>query len=149
MEATKIFTFDCCHILTGHEGKCASLHGHTYKLEVTVRTDEGLIAEGSSKDMVLDFADLKKIVNETVIDKFDHAFIFDATNKGEATAEWQIANIAGNWGLRSYGMPGRTTAECMVKRMYDLLVQQLPAEIDYLKLKLWETPTGFVEYGGE
>ena len=60
MKITKIFTFDSSHMLDGHDGKCQNLHGHTYKLEITVSAP---IIQGGAKDgMVMDFTDLKAIV---------------------------------------------------------------------------------------
>lgn len=66
MKITKIFTFDSAHRLSWHKGKCSNLHGHTYKLEVTV---EGLLDENG---IVIDFGDLKKIVKKEILDKYDH-----------------------------------------------------------------------------
>ena len=53
MKITKIFTFDSSHMLDGHDGKCQNLHGHTYKLEITVSDDP---VRGGPKDgIVMDF----------------------------------------------------------------------------------------------
>jgi 6-pyruvoyltetrahydropterin/6-carboxytetrahydropterin synthase len=69
MKITKIFTFDSAHHLTNYNGKCEQMHGHTYKLEVTV--------EGSVKDngLVIDFLKLKRIVKKEIIDELDHNLI--------------------------------------------------------------------------
>lgn len=65
------FTFDAAHFVPCYHGKCENLHGHTYKLVVKV---EGTMdAEG----MVIDFAELKKIVKDNVVDKFDHHCLND------------------------------------------------------------------------
>jgi 6-pyruvoyltetrahydropterin/6-carboxytetrahydropterin synthase len=65
------FTFDAAHNLTKYHGKCERLHGHTYKMAVTV--------EGSPDDegMIIDFAILKDIVNEEIVSKFDHSYLND------------------------------------------------------------------------
>tara|TARA_Y100000310_G_scaffold325538_1_gene389156 strand:- start:902 stop:1234 length:333 start_codon:yes stop_codon:yes gene_type:complete len=69
MKITKIFTFDSAHRLPWHKGKCFTLHGHTYKLEVTV---EGPL----NKDgIVVDFGDLKKVVKKEILDKYDHKYL--------------------------------------------------------------------------
>ncbi|MCX7695911.1 MAG: 6-carboxytetrahydropterin synthase QueD [Caloramator sp.] len=65
----KEFEFDAAHNLIHYHGKCERLHGHTYKLVVKL---EG---EPDSEGMVFDFVELKKIVKERVIDKFDHAYL--------------------------------------------------------------------------
>ena len=68
---TKKFEFEAAHMLPNHKGKCKNLHGHRYELEVTVR---GPI---NSEGMVMDFSDLKEMVNELVIDRFDHSCLND------------------------------------------------------------------------
>ena len=122
ISVTKIFKFDAAHFLREHSGKCAELHGHTYRLEVTVaRKDGGLVADGSSADMVLDFGDLKAIVQREIIEKVDHKMLNDI-------------------------FPFRTTAENMVVYFHEVLEQQLvPLGVEVLKLRLWETQTSFAE----
>ena len=84
MKITKIFTFDSSHMLDGHDGKCQNLHGHTYKLEITV---SGSPIEGGAKDgMVMDFSDLKRTVKQHIIEPFDHAFIYHGGNERENPA---------------------------------------------------------------
>lgn len=72
---TKSFTFEAAHQLHKHNGKCARLHGHSYRLEVTVAGE--LISEGSSEGMVMDFGDLSKIVDREIIEQWDHRFLND------------------------------------------------------------------------
>ena len=67
----KVFTFDAAHQLPFHRGKCANLHGHTYRLEVWVH------GELDANGFVLDFGDLKAIVKELVVDRCDHKFLND------------------------------------------------------------------------
>ena len=64
---TKIFKFEASHLLPIHQGKCKNLHGHSYKLEVTVGAKQL-----NEQDMVMDFGDLKEIVNKEIINKLDH-----------------------------------------------------------------------------
>ena len=68
---TKSFVFDSAHNLIHYKGKCEKLHGHTYKLDVTVK------GTTDSEDMVLDFVDFKKIVKENVINILDHNYLND------------------------------------------------------------------------
>ena len=65
------FKFDAAHNLIHYHGKCERLHGHTYRLRVTL--------EGTpdSEGMICDFADLKRTVNDLVISKLDHSYIND------------------------------------------------------------------------
>jgi 6-pyruvoyltetrahydropterin/6-carboxytetrahydropterin synthase len=89
-KAKKTFAFDAAHFLPDYPGKCANMHGHTYKLEVVIsRSDGGIISGGSSDSMVLDFSEFNKIVKETVLDRVDHrvlndVFDFQATSENMA-----------------------------------------------------------------
>ncbi len=69
MDLTKTFTFDMAHRLSFHKGKCWNLHGHTYKLEVTVGGD------ADENGMVIDFNDMKNICMEKVVDVLDHSTV--------------------------------------------------------------------------
>ena len=74
---TKQFSFETGHALFGYDGKCRNVHGHSYKLSVTV-IGQPITKVGAVKlGMVIDFSDLKKIVKEEVVDVFDHATVFN------------------------------------------------------------------------
>ena len=139
MKITKIFTFDSSHMLDGHDGKCQNLHGHTYKLEITV---SGSPIEGGAKDgMVMDFSDLKRTVKQHIIEPFDHAFIYHGGNGREC----QIAALLEGWNMKTLRLPFRTTAENMAVEMYGRLKN---AGLNVSNVKLWETPTSCAEYEG-
>lgn len=117
---TKEVRFEAAHQLPGHQGKCANLHGHSYKLEVTVRGPVKQVPGASDDGMVMDFADLSAIIRQSVIHPLDHQFLNDAI------------------GVRS-------TAENLVFWIWDaLLAGGLSADLLY-RLRLWETTTGYVE----
>lgn len=90
MKITKIFTFDSSHMLDGHDGKCQNLHGHTYKLEITV--SDGIIKGGAKDGMVMDFTDLKAIVKQHITDPFDHASSTTAATAANAKSPrfWRL-----------------------------------------------------------
>ena len=75
LKVTKIFRFETAHAIHGYEGLCKNIHGHSYILHVTVgipnQNDEYLPSTG----FIIDFKDLKKIINEAVVRPFDHALI--------------------------------------------------------------------------
>lgn len=72
MEVTKYITFDAAHRLPSHCGRCSCIHGHTFKLEVSVSSDD-LFENGSSEGMILDYKDLKQTLMEQVDSVFDHS----------------------------------------------------------------------------
>lgn len=137
----KEFQFDACHLLDGHNKKCHNLHGHTYRLFVEVSGH--LINEGSSESMVLDFSDLKTLVKQHIIDKFDHAYLYDQTN----TNECRIANVLIEMDRKVFAFNHRTTAEELSRYIFNTLAEFLPISM----VKLWETPTSYCEYrrGGQ
>lgn len=75
----KEFTFDAAHKLEHYHGKCEALHGHTYRLAVTLK------GHPDEEDMVFDFVQLKRVVKEKAVDRLDHAYLNDIL--GQPTAE--------------------------------------------------------------
>ncbi len=140
MKISKIFTFDASHMLDGHDGKCQNLHGHTYQLEVTVASI--LINEGAKAGMVMDFADLKTWVKQTILEPFDHAFLYHGNNERES----QIAALLEGWQMKTLRLNQRTTAEHLAIEMYHRLQA---VGVPVCRIKLWETPTSYAEYEGE
>lgn len=74
---TKQFTFETGHALYGYDGKCRNVHGHSYKLSVTVVGTPITDTQHVKLGMVIDFGDLKKIVKEEIVNPFDHATVFN------------------------------------------------------------------------
>jgi 6-pyruvoyltetrahydropterin/6-carboxytetrahydropterin synthase len=129
---TRRFTFSAAHRYArpewsdaenrAHFGQLASIHGHTYTLEVTVR---GPIDPRTG--MVVDLQELKQLVGETVIARFDHAFVNDDP---------------------AFPPGVLPTTENLVRVMWDMLIAKLGAE-RLAGLRLWEDPTLYVDYRGE
>ncbi|PIT51672.1 6-carboxytetrahydropterin synthase QueD [Snodgrassella communis] len=132
----KEFQFDACHMLDGHQGKCHNLHGHTYRLIVEVSSP--LQPQGSSKEMVMDFADIKTIINQHIISQLDHAYLYDQTNNNER----KIAALLKQMQRKVFAFPCRTTAEGISRFIFNQLTAYLPVS----KITLWETPTSYCEY---
>ena len=99
---TKTVRFDAAHVLTNHAGLCRNLHGHTYRVEVSVAGE----ADGGD-GMVIDFKDLKSLLAETVCARFDHAFIYNTGSE----AEREIAEGVARPGAGSAAAPLRSAAE--------------------------------------
>lgn len=113
---TKEVTFDSAHRLTDLRGsKCQDLHGHTYRLQVSVTGDvRGTVP------MIMDFVDLKKAI-AAVVEKLDHKYLNDVFCCDNPTAEYMV-----DW-------------------IRQAVNKELPAGIVVSRVKLWETPTSFVE----
>lgn len=141
MKVTKEITFDAAHMLSDYDGKCANLHGHTYKLQVTLNGDVN-----SKTHMVLDFNILKEVLNTAVMNVFDHAVIF--SDEGiRNTAENELLAWARKWNKRFTIIPGKTTCEDMAPYIKKLIEEELYEKniTCNVSVKLWETPTSFAE----
>lgn len=138
---TKEFNFETGHALYGYDGKCRNVHGHSYHLSVTIIgtpiTEPGHIKLG----MVMDFGDLKKIVNEEVVDLFDHATVF---NKNSPHIE--LARTLESQGHRVILADYQPTSENMVIDFAGRISRRLPANIQLHSLKLRETGTAYAEW---
>ncbi|WP_281541677.1 6-pyruvoyl trahydropterin synthase family protein [Maribacter aestuarii] len=138
---TKQFNFETGHALYGYDGKCRNVHGHSYKLSVTVIgqpiTDTGHVKLG----MVIDFSDLKKIVKEEIVDKFDHATVFNKNTPHVELAK-ELTDRGHNVILADY----QPTSENMVVDFAAKIKARLPKNIKLYALKLQETETSFAEW---
>ena len=147
MKVTKEMTFDCAHMLSGHNALCKNLHGHTYKVQVGI---EGIqISEGSSLDMVIDFKDLKEAMTVVIMNNFDHATIISGPGYRNG-AEEELLNFVIKNGLRHIILPKRTTVEDMAVFLKEELTKYLinvlrQTQITDITVRLYETPTSFVE----
>lgn len=140
MKVTKEVTFDSAHMLSNYGGKCRNLHGHTYKLQVSV---EGPIAaEGNEEYMVTDFNNLKSVLN-TVTECFDHAIIFsDDHLRGEA--ENALLEWAQKYSMNYIILPdAKSTSEYIASYIKDQIESVYPAK--RISVRVWETPTSFAE----
>ncbi|EZH75033.1 6-pyruvoyl tetrahydropterin synthase [Aquimarina atlantica] len=138
---TKQFSFETGHALYGYDGKCRNVHGHSYKLSVTVIgtpiTDTSHVKLG----MVIDFGDLKKIVKEDIEDVFDHATVF---NKN--TPHIELAKELEKRGHNVILVDYQPTSENMVIDFAKKITSRLPEGITLFSLKLQETETSFAEW---
>lgn len=155
---TREFNFAMAHCLPNHCKKCRFIHGHNYKMFVTVGTSLSELNRSKTKEstdygMVMDFGDLNKIVNELIIDKYDHSLVlwkeyisnmdgfkeFIDSLTEEECSQWNIHII-----------PYRPTAENMCVDYYNILHKYFIKETDYafyIKVKIYENDKSYAEYG--
>jgi len=117
---TKIFRFEAAHHLPGHHGKCARLHGHSYRLEVTIHGPIKDAPGESDHGMVMDFGHLSHMVKNSVIERLDHQDLNAVT------------------GLH-------TTAENLAHWIWGELTANGLSEALLYRIRLWETDSCFVE----
>jgi len=138
---TKQFSFETGHALYGYDGKCKNVHGHSYRLDVTVIGSPITDASNVKYGMVIDFSDLKKIVKEEIVDVFDHATVF---NKN--TPHVELARELKSRGHNVLLVDYQPTSEMMVIDFAEKIKSRLPKNIKLHSLKLKETATSFAEW---
>ena len=138
---TKEFKFEMAHALHGYDGLCKNIHGHSYKLWVTVkgevRNENGHMKDG----MVTDFAELKEIVKPEIIDKYDHSLVLNA-NSPHALIDLSAFE-------KVFYLPYQPTSENLVMAFATLIQSKMPKRITLCKLVLSETATSFAEWNLE
>ena len=132
--ATKTVRFDAAHVLTNHNGLCKNLHGHTYRVDVSVSQ-----ADDAPGDMVIDFKDLKRIATDVICSRFDHAFIYNTASPGEC----EIAEVVERNGMRTMPIPFRSTAENLARYFF---CELKPLVAGLSAVCVWETADSCAEY---
>lgn len=138
---TKQFSFETGHALYGYDGKCRNVHGHSYKLSVTVIGEPIADASHVKFGMVIDFSDLKKIVKEEIVDVFDHATVF---NKN--TPHVELAKELSDRGHSVLLVDYQPTSEMMVIDFAEKIKKRLPKQTQLFSLRLQETATSYAEW---
>lgn len=141
MKVTKEVTFDSAHMLSNYKGKCENLHGHTYKLQVSV--EGSLQKEGNEECMVLDFNSLKKAI-DTVTEAFDHAIIF-SSYEHQSGAEAALMEWADKFSMNYVVVAGKSTSEDIALYIEQRIYEELDLPGINVSVRLWETPTSFAE----
>ncbi|MDO4728514.1 MAG: 6-carboxytetrahydropterin synthase [Bacteroidota bacterium] len=138
---TKQFSFETGHALYGYDGKCKNVHGHSYKLFVTVIGSPITDSSNVKYGMVIDFTDLKKIVQEEIVDVFDHATVF---NKN--TPHIELAQELKDRGHHVILVEYQPTSENMVIDFVEKIKSRLPEGISLFSLRLQETESSYAEW---
>ncbi|MBE7651823.1 6-pyruvoyl trahydropterin synthase family protein [Tenacibaculum finnmarkense] len=138
---TKQFTFETGHALYGYDGKCKNVHGHSYKLYVTVTGQPISDSTNVKFGMVIDFGDLKKIVKEEIVDIFDHATVFN-----QNTPHIELAKELKDRGHHVILVDYQPTSEMMAIDFAKKIKDRLPENIKLHAIKLQETDSSFAEW---
>lgn len=140
---TKEFKFEMAHALKGYDGLCRNIHGHSYELMVTV---SGFPIEKENHPklgMVMDFGDLKKIVKEEIVGRFDHALVL--AKKMPTPLLDALKNQFERIILTDYN----PTSEMILIDFAARLKARLPENITLKHMLLRETVTSYAEWFAE
>ena len=138
---TKEFKFEMAHALHGYDGLCANIHGHSYRLWVTVRGNVKKENKHIKDGMVMDFMDLKSIIKPTIINKYDHSLVLNA-NSPHANLDLSAFD-------KVYYLPYQPTSENLVSDFANSITSLLPENVELLKVVLSETVSSFAEWNIE
>lgn len=137
---SKEFTFDMAHALLGYDGLCKNIHGHSYTLVVTV-IGSPLKDDASPKNgMLIDFKDMKNIIKQQIIDRYDHALVLNSL-----TPKDLLDMLLKNYDkivLLDY----QPTTENMIADMATQIRDLLPGNLTLFSLRLRETPSSYAEW---
>lgn len=139
LQLTKIFRFETAHAINGYEGQCKNIHGHSYELHVTIRSEK------TEKDSFLpqpgflvDFKDLKTIVKENIVDHFDHCLILSKAYIERYPNLRELENLE-IWDVEP-------SAENILLYILKKLKDKMPEGIYIHNLKIFETSTSYAEW---
>lgn len=140
LRVSKQFDFETAHALWGYDGKCKDIHGHSYKLTVSITGDRSTDINDTKLGMIIDFSDLKTIVKEHVVDVFDHCLLVNGNTPHKKYAE--VENGFSKIMLCDY----QPTCENMLADMVKRIATNLPKHITLKYVKLQETANSFSEW---
>lgn len=141
---TKIFTFETAHVLYNYDGKCKNMHGHSYKLFVTVKGTPINDINNVKNGMVVDFGDIKKIVKEEIVDVWDHAVLLNAL-----TPHKELGEDLAKKGHKVIECNYQPTCENMLYEIAEKIKNKLPSHVQLAYLKLHETENSYGEWFAE
>lgn len=140
---TKEFSFEAAHALGGYDGPCREIHGHSYRLFVTVKGEPSTDPTNPKQGMVMDFGVLKKIVSEEIISRFDHALVLRST--ADEALRKLLAEQFDNLVVVDY----QPTCENMLDDFSRRISARLPEGVVLHSLRLHETATSYAEWYAE
>ena len=143
IRVTKEFSFEMAHALEGHDGACRQIHGHSYRLWVTVKGTP-LESKSPKQGMVVDFGELKQIVREEIVGHYDHAFVVHRTDAND-----ELINELSSHYDNIITVDWQPTSENLVARFVEILRLKLPAGVTLCSVRLSETASSWAEWCAE
>jgi len=140
IRVTKEFRFEMAHALWNYDGPCRNVHGHSYILYVTISGRPLDNPDEPRNGMVMDFGDLKKIVKENVVERFDHSLMVSGFAPAGSIEAYK--QHFGNVIVSNY----QPTCENIVTDIAAIISPRMPEGIWLHSVKLYETATSYAEW---
>lgn len=138
---TKEFSFEMAHALEGYDGACREIHGHSYRLFVTVRGIPATDPQEPTRGMVMDFGRLKRLVREQIVDGLDHALVLRRSEAND-----RLCAVLGERFERIVRVDYQPTCENLLADFAARLCGALPEGVELYALRLHETATSYAEW---
>ncbi len=140
IKITKQFSFEMAHALRNYDGLCRNIHGHSYKMDITL-AGHPLHDESSPKNgMVMDFGDLKRLVNEEIISLLDHALVLNAKTDAQL-----VEALKQNY-EKIVIVDFQPTTENLLNFIADKLKAKLSERVKLTRIRLRETDTSYADW---
>jgi 6-pyruvoyltetrahydropterin/6-carboxytetrahydropterin synthase len=141
---TKEFNFEMAHALWNHNGLCRNIHGHSYKLFVTIIGEPICDQDNPNNGMLIDFKELKSLVRTNVIDYYDHSLVLFKNSPSEL-----LENVKQMFD-RFHIVDFQPTCENLIIDIVHRIREKLPSDLKLYSMRLNETATAFAEwYSGD
>jgi 6-pyruvoyltetrahydropterin/6-carboxytetrahydropterin synthase len=140
IRVTREFTFEMAHLLTDYDGPCKNVHGHSYRLFVTLSGIPLDDKTNPKNGMVIDFTELKNIVLNNIIGQFDHSVVISSNSDPEKIE--MMSKTFGNTVIVDY----QPTCENLVADIAERLKDKFPGRVNLHSLKLYETAKSYAEW---
>lgn len=141
IRVTKEFSFEMAHLLHGYDGPCSQIHGHSYRLFVTVTGTPSDDPSDPKYGMVIDFGVLKRIVGGNIVDVFDHSLLVRRTPDTE-----ELTEFLGPRFPKLQAVDFQPTCENLVTYFAQIISARLPQSVSLYSVRLHETATSYAEW---
>jgi 6-pyruvoyltetrahydropterin/6-carboxytetrahydropterin synthase len=137
---TKEFTFEMAHSLWNYDGPCRNVHGHSYRLFVTLSGTPVTDSDNPKNGMVIDFTDLSRIIKKEIVDVFDHSVVVNS--RGDSENLKLLAKMFANALIVDY----QPTCENLIIDFAERISRHIPEEVKLHNLRLYETAKSYAEW---
>jgi 6-pyruvoyltetrahydropterin/6-carboxytetrahydropterin synthase len=140
IRVTKEFSFEMAHSLWNYDGPCRNVHGHSYRLFVTLTGTPVTDIDNPKNGMVIDFTDLSKIIKKEIVDVFDHAVVVNKRVDKEKLK--LLEQMFSNTLIVDY----QPTCENLIADFAQRISRRIPKGIGLHNLRLYETAGSYAEW---
>ena len=137
---TKRFDFEMAHALSGYDGLCKNIHGHSYKLDVTLMGEPCQEVYSPKLGVVMDFGDMKRLVQNAITDQFNHALVLSYQTPSDL-----ISMLQQNYD-RIVVVPYQPTTENLLTDFVQRIQSKLPSTVTLFSLRLYESENSYAEW---